>query len=118
MASFIGRRKTRKAGECSAREWELICFHSSAEHSFAFAQNSFSRLGYQAKLDDNLLCDFAGGAEVAVQEYVGLLVKLFTRREQGADFSERIGIVQQRTMGLFADALVNPFRRRPQADDQ
>ena len=67
---------------------------------------------------DDLLRDFADGAQFRVQQHVGLLVKRLARGEQFADFRLRILVVQQRAVALMPHALPDFFRRRPEADDQ
>lgn len=79
---------------------------------------AFTRGRAEAELVDNLLSYLSRGTEVAVDQDVRLSVERFTFRKERADFAEGIRIIQERAMGLFADAIVNPFGRGPKTDDQ
>src|SRR5208282_4258812 len=70
------------------------------------------------ELMDDLLRDLADGADIRVNQHVGLPVKLFARGQEVADFFLRIGVVEQGTMRLVFYALPDFFRRSPEADDQ
>src|SRR5579862_4469468 len=46
------------------------------------------------ELMHNLLCGFAGGAEVGVDQHIGLAIERFAQSEQFADFQPGVGITQ------------------------
>ena len=67
---------------------------------------------------DDLLRYFSRGAEIAIEQHIGLFVELFARGEHCADFAKRIGIVEQGTMRLIFDALEDFFWRKPEAEHE
>ena len=74
--------------------------------------------GFQAELVDDLLGDFADGADVRIDEDVSLFIERLTRGQQGADSSRRVRVVEQGPVRLVLDAFPDFFRRRPEADDE
>ena len=86
---------------------------------YVFRSSSPSRrAGGEFELQYDLLRDFAGRALVGVDQHVGLAIKRRADFEQFVDFPLGIGIVEERTMRLVADAFPDSFRRGPKADDE
>ena len=67
----------------------------------------------------DMLGDFARGTLLAVEKHISLAIKRFADSEQVFDFVEALfgRALQQRTMGLMADARENRFGRSPKAND-
>ena len=70
------------------------------------------------ELVKHVLGDFLDRALLGVYQYIGLPVKWLPRTQELADFIDRRGILQQRTMALATHSFPDELRRRPKADYQ
>lgn len=64
----------------------------------------------EMKLMDDLSGDFLDGPLLGVYEHIGLAIKWLANGKQGADFLQRLRLVQQRAMVVMMDTLENRVR--------